>query len=89
MLYCLLHLTGYDLSLDDLKSFRQWNSRTPGHPEFGLTAGVEATTGPLGQGLRKRGSAWPWRNVLSPIASTNPATPSSTIAPSPCSATAT
>lgn len=50
MLYCLLHLTGYDLSLDDLKSFRQWNSRTPGHPEFGLTAGVEATTGPLGQG---------------------------------------
>ena len=50
LLYCLLHLTGYDLSLDDLRAFRQWNSRTPGHPEFGLTAGVEATTGPLGQG---------------------------------------
>ena len=51
LLYSLLHLTGYDLSLDDLKSFRQWGSRTPGHPEYGLTPGVEATTGPLGQGL--------------------------------------
>jgi transketolase len=51
LLYSLLHLTGYDLSLDDLKSFRQWGSRTPGHPEHGLTAGVEATTGPLGQGF--------------------------------------
>jgi transketolase len=48
--YCLLYLTGYDVSLDDLKAFRQWGSRTPGHPEFGLTPGVEATTGPLGQG---------------------------------------
>jgi transketolase len=51
LLYSLLHLTGYDLSLDDLKQFRQWGSRTPGHPESGLTPGVEATTGPLGQGL--------------------------------------
>ena len=50
LLYGLLHLAGYDLSLDDLKAFRQWESRTPGHPEFGLTPGVEATTGPLGQG---------------------------------------
>jgi transketolase len=50
LLYCLLHLTGYDLSMDDLKAFRQWESRTPGHPEFRLTPGVEATTGPLGQG---------------------------------------
>jgi transketolase len=50
LLYCLLHLTGYDLSLDDLKSFRQWGSKTPGHPEIHLTPGVEATTGPLGQG---------------------------------------
>ena len=50
LLYCLLHLTGYDLTLDDLKQFRQWGSRTPGHPEFRLTPGVEATTGPLGQG---------------------------------------
>ncbi len=50
LLYALLHLTGYDLTMDDLKAFRQWGSRTPGHPEFGLTPGVEATTGPLGQG---------------------------------------
>jgi transketolase len=50
LLYCLLHLTGYDLTMDDLKSFRQWGSRTPGHPEWLLTPGVEATTGPLGQG---------------------------------------
>ena len=51
LLYSLLHLTGYDVSLDDLKSFRQWGSNTPGHPEWGLTDGVEATTGPLGQGF--------------------------------------
>ncbi|MGH9365662.1 MAG: transketolase [Thermoanaerobaculia bacterium] len=50
LLYCLLHLTGYDLTMEDLKSFRQWGSRTPGHPETLLTPGVEATTGPLGQG---------------------------------------
>ncbi len=51
LLYSLLHLTGYDLSLDDLKNFRQWNSRTPGHPESRITPGVETTTGPLGQGI--------------------------------------
>ncbi|MBN8454555.1 MAG: transketolase [Candidatus Accumulibacter sp.] len=51
LLYALLHLSGYDLSLDDLKEFRQFRSRTPGHPEVGHTAGVETTTGPLGQGL--------------------------------------
>ncbi len=51
LLYSLLHLTGYDLSLDDLKHFRQWGSRTPGHPEYGHTPGVETTTGPLGQGF--------------------------------------
>ena len=51
MLYALLHLTGYDVSLDDLRQFRQWGSRTPGHPELGHTPGVEATTGPLGQGF--------------------------------------
>ncbi|HET7422543.1 MAG TPA: transketolase [Gemmatimonadales bacterium] len=49
--YALLHLTGYDLSLDDIKAFRQWGSRTPGHPERGHTPGVETTTGPLGQGV--------------------------------------
>lgn len=51
LLYSLLHLTGYDLSLDELKHFRQWGSRTPGHPEVGMTPGVETTTGPLGQGF--------------------------------------
>ncbi|MBL8058688.1 MAG: transketolase [Anaerolineales bacterium] len=51
LLYALLHLTGYPLSLDDVKAFRQWGSRTPGHPESHLTPGVETTTGPLGQGI--------------------------------------
>jgi transketolase len=51
LLYSMLHLTGYDLTLDDLKEFRQWGSRTPGHPERNHTAGVEVTTGPLGQGF--------------------------------------
>lgn len=51
LLYSLLHLTGYSLTLDDLKNFRQWESNTPGHPEFGHTPGVDATTGPLGQGI--------------------------------------
>ena len=51
MLYSLLHLAGYDLSVDDLKNFRQWGSKTPGHPEVNHTDGVEATTGPLGQGI--------------------------------------
>lgn len=51
LLYSLLHLSGYDVTMDDLKNFRQWGSKTPGHPEYGHTAGVDATTGPLGQGI--------------------------------------
>lgn len=51
LLYSLLHLSGYDLSLEDLQNFRQWGSKTPGHPEYGHTPGVDATTGPLGQGI--------------------------------------
>src|SRR5678815_5579605 len=51
LIYSLLYLTGYDLPLDELENFRQWGSKTPGHPEYGLTPGVEITTGPLGQGF--------------------------------------
>ncbi|MGY4373579.1 hypothetical protein ACVWZ3_001218 [Bradyrhizobium sp. i1.3.6] len=55
LLYALLHLTGGDVSLDDIKAFRQWGSKTPGHPEYGHTPGVETTTGPLGQGIATAG----------------------------------
>src|SRR5687767_6384823 len=51
LLYSLLHLTGYELTLDEIQRFRQWGSKAPGHPERGHTPGVEVTTGPLGQGL--------------------------------------
>ena len=51
LIYSMLHLSGYDVTIDDLKSFRQWDSRTPGHPEYGKLPGIETTTGPLGQGF--------------------------------------
>ena len=51
LLYALLHLTGYDLTMEDIENFRQWGSKTPGHPEYGHTPGVDITTGPLGSGI--------------------------------------
>ena len=51
LLYSVLHLTGYNISMDDIKNFRQWGSKTPGHPEYDLKSGIEMTTGPLGQGF--------------------------------------
>ncbi|MCB1027015.1 MAG: transketolase, partial [Microthrixaceae bacterium] len=68
--YSMLHLTGYPLSLDDLKAFRQWDSATPGHPEAGHTAGVEVTTGPLGQGFANAvGMALAERNLRARVGS--------------------
>ena len=70
LLYCLLHLTGYDLTIDDLKSFRQWGSRTPGHPEWLLTPGVEATTGPS---AREPPTPSAWRSPSAPGRAVQPA----------------
>ncbi len=86
LLYSMLYLTGFDLSLDDLKQFRQWGSKTPGHPEYGLTAGIETTTGPLGQGVATQ-SAWRSRSAGWHRSSTK--THVSTTASTPSAATAT
>ena len=64
LIYSLLHLSGYDVSIEDLKQFRQLHSKTPGHPEFGYTPGVETTTGPLGQGIT---NAVGWRLQRKPL----------------------
>ena len=74
-LYLQLYLTGYGLELDDLRALRTWGSRTPGHPEYHHTRGVEITTGPLGPGAGQSRSAWPWRPVASGGCSTPTAPP--------------
>jgi transketolase len=67
LIYSLLHLTGYDLPLEELKHFRQVGSKTPGHPEYGLTPGIETTTGPLGQGVANAvGFAMAERHLAAP-----------------------
>ncbi len=80
LLYSLLHLTGYELPLEEIKNFRQWDSLTPGHPEYGLTPGVGATTGPLGQVLPMVW-AWQWLRLIWRRFTIDRATRSSTITP--------
>jgi transketolase len=86
LIYALLHLTGYDLPMSEIKAFRQLHSKTAGHPEVGVTPGVETTTGPLGQGIGKPW-AWRWPRNNSRANSTAPATPWWTISPTRFSAT--
>ncbi|HEX8674274.1 MAG TPA: hypothetical protein VF710_20415 [Longimicrobium sp.] len=88
LLYSMLYLTGYGLELQDLKDFRQWESRTPGHPEFGHTPGVETTTGPLGQGVAN-GVGWPWPRRTWPLSTTATGTALSITTCTPSARTAT
>jgi transketolase len=87
LIYALLHLTGYDLPMSELRNFRQLHSKTPGHPEVGVTPGVETTTGPLGQGITNAVGMALAEKLLAP-SSTAPATPWSTTTPTPSWATA-
>ncbi|VTP66597.1 Transketolase 1 [Serratia rubidaea] len=87
LIYSLLHLTGYDLPMRELENFRQLHSKTPGHPEYGYTAGVETTTGPLGQGIANA-VASPSPNAPWPPSSTVRAMTSSTTTPTSLWATA-
>ena len=73
LIYALLHLTGYELPIEELKNFRQLHSKTAGHPEVGVTPGVETTTGPLGRALPMPW-AWRWQKSCWPLSSTAPAT---------------
>ncbi len=88
LLYALLHLTGYDLPMEELKRFRRWDSKTPGHPEYGLTPGVETTTGPWARAFPMVW-AWPSPPAWRPPVTTPPGTPSSTTISMPSSVTAT
>ena len=88
LLYALLHLSGYDLPMSELRNFRQLHSKTPGHPEVDVTPGVETTTGPLGQGISQRGGHGAGREAAGDTSSTAPATRWSTTTPMSSWATA-
>ena len=88
LLYALLHLTGYDLPMEEMRRFRQLHSKTPGHPEYGVTPGVETTTGPLGQGIANAVGMALAEKLLAAPNSTGPGMTSSITTPTCSSATA-